>query len=163
MKNPNEKLDELRRSSLIEFEHLKKDPHPDLPLRALPEHSVLTDDVEAPHVPLSGGASPHGINHFDGASEKKNMTAEHHSLGHVRNGSATDDQLKGDQTITREQVGEEPAEQPPAPSLDKTEAPEARGISGQDFAGSPAQPADRSSSSEQGESHNNNINPTLQC
>jgi glycogenin glucosyltransferase len=40
VKNPEEKLDELRRSSLIEFEHLKKDEHPDPPLRALPEHSV---------------------------------------------------------------------------------------------------------------------------
>lgn len=42
MKNPEEKLDELRRSSLIEFEHLKKDEHPDPPKRALPEHSVDT-------------------------------------------------------------------------------------------------------------------------
>ncbi|EMD90264.1 glycosyltransferase family 8 protein [Bipolaris maydis ATCC 48331] len=38
--NPEEKLDQLRRSSLIEFEHLKKDEHPDPPLRELPEHSV---------------------------------------------------------------------------------------------------------------------------
>ena len=49
MKNPEEKLDELRRSSLIEFEHLKKDEHPDPPLRALPEHSIetKTDSGEA--------------------------------------------------------------------------------------------------------------------
>ena len=41
MKNPEEKLDQLRRSSLIEFEHLKKDEHPNPPMRALPEHSVV--------------------------------------------------------------------------------------------------------------------------
>jgi len=39
--NPEEKLDQLRRSSLIEFEHLKKDEHPNPPMRALPEHSVV--------------------------------------------------------------------------------------------------------------------------
>jgi glycogenin glucosyltransferase len=41
LKNPEEKLDQLRRSSLIEFEHLKKDEHPNPPMRALPEHSVV--------------------------------------------------------------------------------------------------------------------------
>ncbi|KAH9861261.1 hypothetical protein IAQ61_010998 [Plenodomus lingam] len=41
--NPLEKLDELRRSSVIEFEHLKKDEHPDPPLRALPEHSAMKE------------------------------------------------------------------------------------------------------------------------
>ncbi|CAO2653327.1 Nn.00g027380.m01.CDS01 [Neocucurbitaria sp. VM-36] len=152
MKNPNEKLDQLRRSSLIEFEHLKKDPHPDPPLRALPEHSVVTEyDAEAPHVPLSGGASPHGMGHFDGTSERKiplspappgslgrPASAEHHSLGHlghVPRRSSTDDQVKGEQTVIREQIGDEPVDQPPAPSLDKEQAPEARGIAGQDFAG----------------------------
>lgn len=39
-KNPIEKLEELRRSSLIEFEHLKQPNHPVPPLRELPEHSV---------------------------------------------------------------------------------------------------------------------------
>lgn len=47
MKNPEEKLDELRRSSLIEFEHLKKDEHPDPPKRALPEHSIETKTESA--------------------------------------------------------------------------------------------------------------------
>ncbi|UPX12907.1 Glycogenin glucosyltransferase [Ascochyta rabiei] len=42
--NPGAKLEQLRRSSLVEFEHLKKDEHPDPPLRALPEHSVLGDE-----------------------------------------------------------------------------------------------------------------------
>jgi glycogenin glucosyltransferase len=39
-KNPEEKLEQLRRSSLIEFEHLKSPNHPKAPLRKLPEHSV---------------------------------------------------------------------------------------------------------------------------
>ncbi|KAL5374616.1 hypothetical protein DPSP01_011797 [Paraphaeosphaeria sporulosa] len=38
--NPEEKLEQLRRSSLIEFEHLKSPNHPKAPLRKLPEHSV---------------------------------------------------------------------------------------------------------------------------
>ncbi|KAJ4311301.1 glycogenin glucosyltransferase [Neodidymelliopsis sp. IMI 364377] len=42
--NPEAKLEQLRRSSLVEFEHLKKDEHPNPPLRALPEHSVLGDE-----------------------------------------------------------------------------------------------------------------------
>ncbi|KAJ4399647.1 glycogenin glucosyltransferase [Didymella pomorum] len=42
--NPEVKLEELRRSSVVEFEHLKKDEHPEPPLRALPEHSVLGDE-----------------------------------------------------------------------------------------------------------------------
>ncbi|KAL5116434.1 glycogenin glucosyltransferase [Pleosporales sp. CAS-2024a] len=58
--NPTAKLEELRRSSLVEFEHLTKDPHPDPPLRALPEHSVLEDEPTPP-AGLSGGASPHGL------------------------------------------------------------------------------------------------------
>jgi glycogenin glucosyltransferase len=47
---------------LVEFEHLTKDPHPNPPLRALPEHSI-PDDVDASeaHPLLSGGASPHGL------------------------------------------------------------------------------------------------------
>jgi glycogenin glucosyltransferase len=40
MKNPEESLERLRKSSLLEFEHLKKPEHPEPPLRALPEHSV---------------------------------------------------------------------------------------------------------------------------
>ena len=43
-KNPGAKLEQLRRSSLVEIEHLRKDEHPDPPLRALPEHSVLGDE-----------------------------------------------------------------------------------------------------------------------
>ncbi|KAF2742753.1 glycosyltransferase family 8 protein [Sporormia fimetaria CBS 119925] len=38
--NPNEKLEQLRRTSLLEFEHLKSPNHPVPPLRALPQHSV---------------------------------------------------------------------------------------------------------------------------
>ncbi|KAL6709357.1 glycogenin glucosyltransferase [Coniothyrium glycines] len=44
--NPTEKLDQLRRSSLVEFEHLTKDEHPNPPLRSLPEHSVLTKEAQ---------------------------------------------------------------------------------------------------------------------
>ncbi|KAJ4304817.1 glycogenin glucosyltransferase [Kalmusia sp. IMI 367209] len=65
--NPEEKLEQLRRSSLLEFEHLKSPNHPKAPLRQLPEHSVglrpssinlskgktpaLPDDEHAPHEP----------------------------------------------------------------------------------------------------------------
>lgn len=44
IKNPEAKLEQLRRSSVVEFEHLTKDEHPNPPLRALPEHSVLGDE-----------------------------------------------------------------------------------------------------------------------
>jgi glycogenin glucosyltransferase len=41
---------------------LTKDPHPDPPLRALPEHSVLENEESSTvHPALSGGASPHGL------------------------------------------------------------------------------------------------------
>lgn len=84
MKNPNAKLEQLRRTSLVEIEHLTKDPHPDPPLRALPEHSVLEDkDVTTSRPPQSGGASSQGPNTasgFVGAQESKS--------GHVDNSSA---------------------------------------------------------------------------
>ena len=71
MQNPEEKLDQLRRSSLIEFEHLKKDEHPNPPLRALPEHSVVdSNDRKTSHVPLSGGSTPHGLMGLDGANDQ---------------------------------------------------------------------------------------------
>ncbi|KAJ8110154.1 hypothetical protein OPT61_g6929 [Boeremia exigua] len=44
LSNPEVKLEQLRRSSLVEFEHLKRDEHPNPPLRALPEHSILGDE-----------------------------------------------------------------------------------------------------------------------
>jgi glycogenin glucosyltransferase len=41
---------------------LTKDPHPDPPLRALPEHSVLEDEsTSAVHHSLGGSASSHGL------------------------------------------------------------------------------------------------------
>jgi glycogenin glucosyltransferase len=71
VKNPEEKLDQLRRSSVIEFEHLKKDEHPNPPLRALPEHSVVdAKDENTAHVPLSRGSSPHGLMGIDGADDQ---------------------------------------------------------------------------------------------
>ncbi|KAF2875622.1 nucleotide-diphospho-sugar transferase [Massariosphaeria phaeospora] len=42
--NPNDQLEQLRRSSLLELEHLKAPDHPVAPLRDLPEHSVPTAD-----------------------------------------------------------------------------------------------------------------------
>jgi glycogenin len=62
---------------LVEFEHLTKDPHPNPPLRALPEHSI-PDDVDATqaHPLLSGGASPHGldvVSDFHGATNSSSM------------------------------------------------------------------------------------------
>jgi glycogenin glucosyltransferase len=71
VKNPEEKLDQLRRSSVIEFEHLKKDEHPNPPLRALPEHSVVdAKDENTAHVPLSGGSSSHGLMGLAGANDQ---------------------------------------------------------------------------------------------
>jgi glycogenin glucosyltransferase len=66
VQNPEEKLDQLRRSSLIEFEHLKKDEHPNPPLRALPEHSV----VDSSDAPMSGGSSAPGLMGLDGANDQ---------------------------------------------------------------------------------------------
>ncbi|KAI4714435.1 hypothetical protein J4E89_000115 [Alternaria sp. Ai002NY15] len=58
--NPEEKLDQLRRSSLIEFEHLKKDEHPNPPMRALPEHSIAGEEKTATSFGLDG-ANDQGI------------------------------------------------------------------------------------------------------
>lgn len=70
MKNPEAKLDELRRSSLIEFEHLKKDEHPDPPLRALPEHS--TEDKTASDEATEGSAKAPEL---DGAKDSTKTEA----------------------------------------------------------------------------------------
>jgi glycogenin glucosyltransferase len=74
VQNPEEKLDQLRRSSVIEFEHLRKDEHPNPPLRALPEYSAIeAKDERIAHVPLSGGSSPHGLQQpmgLDGANDQ---------------------------------------------------------------------------------------------
>jgi glycogenin glucosyltransferase len=60
--NPDARLEQLRRSSLVEIEHLTKDPHPDPPLRALPEHSVLEDEnTSVAHLARSGSTSSHGL------------------------------------------------------------------------------------------------------
>lgn len=64
-KNPNEKLEQLRRSSVLEFEHLKHPDHSHPPsLRGLPEHSVPADTAVHHHI-----TSPR-IHEFDGASDK---------------------------------------------------------------------------------------------
>jgi glycogenin glucosyltransferase len=76
IKNPDARLEQLRRSSLVEIEHLTKDPHPDPPLRTLPEHSVLPDDESSvPHPTFRGGASSHGL---DGTvSQSSAQTSDH--------------------------------------------------------------------------------------
>jgi glycogenin glucosyltransferase len=57
-KNPEEKLEQLRRSSLLEFEHLKSPEHPTAPLRALPEHSVDHGASGAPLTTDGAAAAP---------------------------------------------------------------------------------------------------------
>lgn len=134
MKNPNEQLEQLRRSSLVEFEHLKKDEHPNPPLRALPEHSVFEEEKTAP-APAIGQIKEQP----SGAQEAGESSAQVFSsgssiiehIGRVSKGASTDDQLKGQQTAIREIVGDSPFEQPPAPL---TQTPEAHGIVGKDFA-----------------------------
>lgn len=63
-KNPNERLEQLRRSSVLEFEHLKQPDHPHPPLRALPEHSVSPDTAVHHHLAVTPS------HEFDVASEK---------------------------------------------------------------------------------------------
>jgi glycogenin len=48
IKKPEEKLEQLRRTSVLEFEHLKSPDHPQPPLRALPAHSVPTGETTSP-------------------------------------------------------------------------------------------------------------------
>ena len=72
MKNPNEQLEQLRRSSLVEFEHLKKDDHSNPPLRTLPEHSIPIEEGAKPsQVQLGKSAPVHETSSLDGAREKK--------------------------------------------------------------------------------------------
>jgi len=66
--NPNAKLEQLRRSSLAEFEHLTKDPHPDPPLRALPEHSTEQEEGVSAQTHSSGGGH---ISSLDGAAKSQ--------------------------------------------------------------------------------------------
>jgi glycogenin glucosyltransferase len=65
-KNPEEKLEQLRRASLAEFEHLKEPVHPVPPLRALPEHSVPTPEPPSDEAPLG----------LDGATDEKPTTTD---------------------------------------------------------------------------------------
>jgi len=59
LKDPVERLEALRRSSLIEFEHLKQPNHPIPPLRELPEHSVpLPETAVHHHLAMSPAGSP---------------------------------------------------------------------------------------------------------
>jgi hypothetical protein len=60
---------------------MTKDPHPDPPLRALPEHSILEDESAAPHPTLSGGASPHGPGGLDGTAKDSSLSQQHATTG----------------------------------------------------------------------------------
>ncbi|KAL6166251.1 glycogenin glucosyltransferase [Exserohilum turcicum] len=75
--DPEEKLEELRRSSLIEFEHLKKDEHPDPPRRELPEHSIVgaADSGDS-----SEQVFTRDFASSESASEVKESSAQHHHL-----------------------------------------------------------------------------------
>ncbi|KAF2656158.1 hypothetical protein K491DRAFT_715547 [Lophiostoma macrostomum CBS 122681] len=78
MKNPEEKLEQLRRSSVLEFEHLKAPIHPTAPLRELPEHSVVPENsTEHDHV---DGKVPFGS---DGSADAKidSLSASNKSSG----------------------------------------------------------------------------------
>jgi hypothetical protein len=58
---------------------MTKDPHPDPPLRVLPEHSVLENESGAPRPTLSGGASPHGLGGLDGTANHSSLPQQHAS------------------------------------------------------------------------------------
>jgi len=64
---------------------LKKDEHPNPPLRALPEHSVLEEHGKGTsHVLLSGGSSPHGLDgiaNADGSADSQMPGAFPGTLG----------------------------------------------------------------------------------
>jgi glycogenin glucosyltransferase len=90
VQNPDERLDQLRRSSLIEFEHLKKDEHPNPPLRALPEHSILGEN-EASTGSDGANDNPTPI------AEKDFATQEH--APDVRKGSGQRSFAHGDESV----------------------------------------------------------------
>ncbi|KAF9636816.1 Glycosyl transferase family 8 [Lasiodiplodia theobromae] len=61
--NPEERLETLRRSSLLELEHLRRASASNAPKRELPEHSVPRPHHDAQHhsLPSSGSGSPRGL------------------------------------------------------------------------------------------------------
>ncbi|KAH4258411.1 hypothetical protein HBI70_231530 [Parastagonospora nodorum] len=100
--NPEARLEQLRRSSLVEIEHMTKDPHPDPPLRALPEHSILDDEPATQHPSgLSGVASPHGL---DGTANQTSTSQPHTVTGTSRVDFA---QSMGASTETRTESSEQ--------------------------------------------------------
>jgi glycogenin glucosyltransferase len=62
IKNPEAKLEELQRLSILELEHLKSEEPPQPPLRELPRHSIPTPDKAL------DGTPPYGT---DGSSDVK--------------------------------------------------------------------------------------------
>jgi glycogenin glucosyltransferase len=91
----------LRRSSLIEFEHLKKDEHPNPPLRALPEHSVVdANDTKTPQDPSMGldGAKDQAIpGSFPDIADKD--FADNDPVPDVRTGSGERSFAHGDESV----------------------------------------------------------------
>ncbi|KAF2091795.1 glycosyltransferase family 8 protein [Saccharata proteae CBS 121410] len=87
--NPEERLEQLRRSSLLEFEHLKSATAAaaNTPQRNMPEHSVPTEaakekqDVQQQPV-LSGGATQHGMTP---TAAESNTTAAESSASQTQN------------------------------------------------------------------------------
>lgn len=75
LKDPQERLEQLRRSSLLEFEHLKSPEHPEPPRRALPAHSVpgpgAYDGVDTPQDLKGEGNGKEG----DNGGRKESATA----------------------------------------------------------------------------------------
>jgi glycogenin glucosyltransferase len=81
---------------------MTKDPHPDPPLRALPEHSILGNEPATQHPGgLSGGASPHGL---DGTANQTSIS----QLNTVTGTSKVDfAQSMGTSTETRTESSEQ--------------------------------------------------------
>lgn len=75
---------------------MTKDPHPDPPLRSLPEHSVLDDaDMTKLHRQLSGGPSPHGLDKISGTDG----AADYDSAQSTANDSTTHQPAPGISTV----------------------------------------------------------------
>lgn len=61
----------------MEFEHLKKDEHPDPPLRALPEHSIAGEkEVSAAHAPIGSDGANDGPAEKDFAATSQSTLSE---------------------------------------------------------------------------------------
>ncbi|KAI5379739.1 nucleotide-diphospho-sugar transferase [Alternaria alternata] len=95
--NPEEKLDQLRRSSLIEFEHLKKDEHPNPPMRALPEHSVVEKKEAGTSFGLDGANDQAVPGSFPHVAEKDFASSMTFTVPTFDDGTSADVQAAGDE------------------------------------------------------------------